>query len=182
MADRYVLAKRLGLSVGVLALVASLIVIYICCWYYPQTTVIVLRHAEKATNSNDDSVPLRDPEGIARAATLAQVAERAGVTVIYVTQALRTQQTAAPLATNLGITPIQFDSADVDGLINDVRASRNRGRVIVIVGHSNTVPVIVDRLGGGAVTVGDQFDNLFVLTLNRWSGTKLIQATYGAPR
>ena len=181
MADRYVVAQRLGLSLGVLALVAALVVIFIC-WYYPQTTVIVLRHAEKATESNDDSVPLKDPEGLARAATLAQVAERAGVTVIYVTQALRTQQTAAPLATNRGITPIQFDSGDVDGLINDVLASRNRGRVIVIVGHSNTVPIIVERLGGGTVTVGNQFDNLFVLTLNRWSGAKLIQATYGAPR
>jgi phosphohistidine phosphatase SixA len=180
MADKYVLAKRLGLSAGVFALCASLVVLYLC-WFYPQTTVMVLRHAEKATNSNDDSV-LLSLDGVARAATFAEVAGRAGVTAIYVTQALRTQKTAEPLATSRGITPTQIDKANLDDLINDVLASKNRGRVIVIIGHSDTVPAIVQRLGGGTVTVGEQFDNLFVLTLNRWGTTRLIQATYGAPR
>ena len=182
MADKFVVNKRWALTVSLLVLAVSVVVVLHFFWCSPKTTVMVLRHAEKATSSNDNSVPLKDPEGVARAATFAQVAERAGVTAIYVTEALRTQQTAQPLATNLGITPTQINAANLDDLINDVLAAKNRGGVIVIIGHSNTVPDIVQRLGGGTVAVDDQFDNLFVLTLNPWGTTRLIQATYGAPR
>lgn len=180
MADKYVLDKRWILAVVVL--VASLAVVYLW-WYCPQTTVMVLRHAEKMdTGQPDDLVPLSST-GDTRAQTFAQVAGRAGVTRIYVTEKLRTQQTAQPLATALGITSTPINKANLDDLITDVRASKNRGRVIVIIGHSDTVPQIVDRLGGGTVTVGEtEFDNLFVLTVPRWGTTRLIQATYGAPR
>jgi phosphohistidine phosphatase SixA len=99
-----------------------------------------------------------------------------------VTEKLRTQQTAEPLATSRGITPTQKNKADLDDLLIDVQSAKNRGGVIVIVGHNDTVPDIVAGLGGGTVTVGEQFDNLFVLTLRRWSTTRIIQATYGAPR
>jgi phosphohistidine phosphatase SixA len=172
------------IRVGVISIVGIVIVVCLWWWYCPATTVIVLRHAEKDTVSTqpDNLVPLTTA-GQTRAATLADVAERAGVTRVFVTEKLRTQQTAAPLATMLGITPTQIAAADVDSLIDAVHEWRNRGRVIVIVGHSNTVPVIVDRLGGGAVIVADsQFDNLFVLTLRSLRTTRLIQATYGEPR
>jgi phosphohistidine phosphatase SixA len=179
MADKYVVDRRWMLVVAVSTLVIiSVAVLY--WWSCPRTTVLVLRHAEKATESNDDSVPL-STAGDTRAQTFAQVAGRAGVTAIYVTQALRTQQTAQYLATNLGLTPTPLSS--VDDLITEVQASKNRGGVIVIVGHSNTVPEIVSRLNGGTVTVGpNEFDNLFVLTIPRWGTTRLVQATYGAPR
>ena len=182
MAERIVLIKRVGLAAGALIIVGLIITVYFC-WFYPQTTVIVLRHAEKDTASTepDDLVPL-NAAGVARATTLAQDLERAGVTAIYVSQKLRTQQTAGPLATMRGITPTQINTANTDDLINEVLSSRNRGGVIVIVGHNDTVPLIVDRLGGGAVTVGEQFDNLFVLTINHWNRAKLIKATYGDPR
>lgn len=183
MALREVLIKRWGLMVGGIIIV-SLIIILCLCWFYPRTTVMVLRHADRETNTNvpDNSVPLT-PDGQTRAQTFAQVAGRAGVTAIYVTEKLRTQQTAQPLAASLGIIPTQINAANIDDLINAVLARRNRGGVIVIVGHSDTVPVIVSRLGGGAVTVGsDEFDNLFVLTLDYWGTTKIIQATYGEPR
>lgn len=187
MADKYTIAKRIGLAVGTIALLASFVIVYLC-WSYPETTVIVLRHAEKVIdpNLNDDVVPLSDPDGIARAGTLAEILERSGVSVIYVTQKLRSQQTAAPLASSRGITPTRYTygtDADINNLITDVLASKNRGRVIVIVGHNDSVPTIVERLGGGTVAVGNQFDNLFVLRVNSWTGTaNLIKATYGAPR
>lgn len=152
-------------------------------WYCPATTVIVTRHAEKVDPSPlpDHQVPL-NPAGEIRADTLAQVLARAGVTRIFVTEKLRTQQTAEPLAIQLGISAVTIPAADVDALIDEVHSWGNRGRVILIVGHSDTVPVIVDRLGGGTVAVGDQFDNLYVLTLRGWRPTRIIQATYGEPR
>lgn len=183
MAERYALARRLGMASGWLAALGLLVVVYLC-WYYPQTTVIVLRHAEKDLTSPevDERVPLTQP-GRDRALILAQVLERAGVTAIYVTHKLRTQQTAEHLALGSGITPTQINSADTDTLIDEVRSGRNRGGVIVVINHSENIPDIVSRLGGGAVTVGgNEFDNLFVLTVHRRSGARLVKATYGAPR
>lgn len=165
--------------------IATLVVVLYLWWTCPATTVIVLRHAEKdnASSANDDLVTL-SPDGQARAQTLAQDLERAGVDVIFVTQKLRTQQTAAPPGVPPRHNPdAALDKADTDALINQVRSSDNRGRVIVIVGHADTVPLIVDRLGGGAVNVNEnEFDNLFVLTLHRRGTNGLIKATCGAPR
>lgn len=179
--DKRKFLTRGGIVLGCVILIV--VVIAICFWRCEQpTTVMVVRHAERAnSNPNDDLDPLTT-DGLQRAETLAQVTERSGVSVIYVTQKLRTQQTAQPTATARGITPITINDQNIDDLINEVRSGRNRGRVILIVGHSPTVPMIVDRLGGGNVVVGNQFDNLFVLTISRWSPTRLIQATYGEPR
>lgn len=177
--------RRATLPIVAVVVVSGLIVLLLWWWWCPTATVIVLRHAEKdlASTETDDRVPLLVPYGTDRAAMLAQVLARAGVTRIYVTEKLRTRETAKPLATARGITPIPINAADIDQLVSEVQSSANRGRVIVVVGHSDTVPTIVDRLGGGAVTVAEsQFDNLFILTLRRWRPTRIIQATYGAPR
>jgi phosphohistidine phosphatase SixA len=174
---------RTPLAVLVVIVAAGLLA-YWFCWPCCQTTVIVLRHAEKQDPSPlpDNQVPLT-AAGQARAATLAQVLAREGVTKIYVTEKLRTQQTAAPLATLRGITPQQIPAANTDQLVTELRSFSNRGRVIVVVGHSNTVPAIVDKLGGGTITIGaSEFDNLFVLTLRKPSATRIIKATYGEPR
>ena len=169
--------------VGVIVAVAVLA--YWFCWPCCQpTTVIVVRHAEKQNPSPlpDNQVPLT-AAGQARAATLAQVLAREGVTKIYVTEKLRTQQTAQPLATLRGITPQQIPAANTDQLVTELRSFGNRGRVIVVVGHSDTVPAIVNKLGGGTVTIAaSEFDNLFVLTLRKPGATRIIKATYGEPR
>jgi phosphohistidine phosphatase SixA len=183
MAYRDVPGKRFGLVAGILIVLVLVIVVYVF-WFCPKTTVIVLRHGERDTPPGvaDEQIPLNQA-GLDRAAVLAQDLERAGVTAIYVTQKLRTQQTAAPLATASGITPTQLIATDTTGLVDAVRSSSNNGGVVVVINHSENLANIVAGLGGGAVTIGpNEFDNLFVLTLNRWGSTKLIKATYGAPR
>jgi len=179
MADKKPLTRRLVLPAAAAIVVVTIVLVFFCC-FNTRTTIMVVRHAEKDTAStlDDNLVPL-NAAGVARSQTLSEVAGRAGVKAIFVTEKLRTHQTAQPLADSLGITPTEINKANIDELITAVR---DRGGVIVIVGHSDTVPVIVDRLGGGTVTVGEQFDNLFVLSLNRFGTTKLIQATYGEPR
>src|SRR5688572_14937113 len=66
------------------------------------TTVLLVRHAEKAAQPADD--PPLTAEGEARAQALVQVARDAGVTAIVTTQFQRTRLTGAPLAQALGIT------------------------------------------------------------------------------
>ena len=81
---------------------------------------------------------------------------------IYVSNFKRTAQTAAPLAERLGLTPIVYDPADTPALVAMVRAGP---RPALIVGHSNTVPDIIEQLGGPrpAPLVHADFGDLWVI-------------------
>lgn len=64
---------------------------------------------------------------------------------IFVTQYRRSQETAAALAARLRIQPTVYDPSNNDALVEAVKA---KGGNVLVVGHSNTVPDIVERLGG----------------------------------
>ena len=98
----------------------------------------------------------------------------ADIGAIFVTQFLRTQQTAEPLAADLGITPAVID--DVDLLVTSIRARPSESRALVV-GHTNTVPGVISGLGGPPIAAigATEFDNLFALAEGR-----LIHLRYGA--
>jgi phosphohistidine phosphatase SixA len=127
-----------------------------------QSTVFVVRHAERADAGKPVADPDLSPMGHARAEALASVLKDAGITAIFVTQLRRTQQTAGPLAKALGLTPVALTPDDTPGLI--ARLEKHTGHALVV-GHSNTVPEIVKQLGvASPVTVADtDFDHLFVV-------------------
>ena len=109
----------------------------------PQAPVYyVMRHLHTPAGERD---PDLTEEGRRQAALLADWFRDERPAAIYVSSYKRTQQTAAPLAARLGLTPIVYDPADTAGLIARVRAGP---RPALIVGHSNTVPDIVEQLGG----------------------------------
>jgi broad specificity phosphatase PhoE len=64
---------------------------------------------------------------------------------IYVSDFKRTRQTAGPLAAERGIALTLYDPRDTPALIARVKAEKGP---VLIVGHSNTVPDIVQQLGG----------------------------------
>jgi phosphohistidine phosphatase SixA len=132
-----------------------------------QTTVFVVRHAERADSGASATNMATDPElsdvGRTRAQALAATLKDAGVTAIFVTEYKRTQQTAEPLAKLLGIQPTVVSAKDGQGLIGKVKAATGRA---LIVGHSNTVPDILGRLGVAnppKLADGD-YDDLFVVS------------------
>ena len=146
------------------------------------TRFYVVRHAEKT--SNDCTAPLLQPEGFNRAQTLRDSLLSKQIDSIFVSTCLRTQQTAQPLATVLNLTPIQVDpsSAQTQALISRLR--KIRGKNMLVVGHTSTVPDIVFGLSGSSITpIADtDFDNLFQVRIKRvlWStNRRLIQSTYG---
>ncbi len=126
-------------------------------------TAIIVRHAEKAAEPADDP-PLTD-DGQRRAALLARLAGSSGASSVYATQYLRTQQTVEPLAVELGLTIQQRDAGDVDGLVQQILAE-NKGQTVVIAGHSNTVPMLVEKLTAKPVPAIEEtdYDNLYVVT------------------
>ncbi len=132
-------------------------------------TILIVRHAERAdAGTGGATMMATDPElseaGRVRAESLAAALADAGITAIFVTEYKRTQQTAAPLAKRLGI-PIQtVPSKDEEGLIAKVKAAKGN---VLIVGHSNTVPPTIKRLGiETPVTIRDSdHDDLFIVNL-----------------
>jgi broad specificity phosphatase PhoE len=127
-----------------------------------QPTVIVVRHGEKADDSKD---PALSAYGEARAARLASLLARSGLRAIYTTQFRRTQLQAQPLARLTGIVPITFPASDGAGLVKLLLA-HSASEVVLVVGHSNTVPAIVKALGvkEDVKVADDEFDNLFIVT------------------
>ena len=101
-------------------------------------------------------------EGQRTAVLLASWFRRGPPAMIYVSSANRAQQTAAPLAAALRITPIIYEPADTPALI---AAVARETRTVLIVGHSNTVPDIIQRLGGKppAPLVHEDFGDIWTI-------------------
>ena len=146
-------------------------------------TVIVVRHAEKAEQSAD---PVLSGLGEARAAALADTLAGAGVTHVFVTPLQRTGLTAGPSAAAADHSEtivVSLDggaAAHVARLVGQVR-QLSPGAVVLVVGHSNTVPDIARALGAtGAAAMDDcEYDRLTVLTLTP-DGAHAVTGRYGA--
>lgn len=101
----------------------------------------VMRHLDTPEGQRDPDLL---PAGQTAAAHVPDVI-RARPRVIYVSNYKRTAQTAAAVAARYHLTPVTYDPADTPALIARVRAGPWPA---LIVGHSNTVPDIVEQLGG----------------------------------
>ena len=101
----------------------------------------VMRHLQKAEGQD----PPLSEEGRANARRLIGLFAADPPRVIYVSTTRRARETAAPLAKKLRVKMRQYDPADTSGLAARVIAEKGP---VLVVGHSNTVPEIVARLGG----------------------------------
>jgi broad specificity phosphatase PhoE len=136
---------------------------------FGQQAVVLVRHAEKATDANEPSVPLSEA-GTARAARLAELLKSAGVTAVYATDTVRARKTAEPLAKAAGVDVRIYEPRDAAGkpapqlLVERLRKEEPRG-VVLVVGHSNTVPEVLAAFGYAAKVEipSTQFDDLFVV-------------------
>jgi broad specificity phosphatase PhoE len=130
------------------------------------TTVVMTRHAEKAAGDDPELTEI----GRSRAIHLADFAQRRGVDGVISTQFRRTRETATPAAQRVGAavvieratSPIEEHIARLVDLIHDDFA----GETVLVVGHSNTIPLLVAALGGPTVAIEDEdYGDVFVLTL-----------------
>ncbi len=147
----------------------------------PPQIVILVRHAERPGNMNSDAGISK--VGRCRAEVLAKMLADTGIKRIYVSEVARTQQTAEPLAKRLGLNPEVVPANDVDALVSKLRAASPPG-VALVVGHSNTVPEIIRRLGGGTVPMKDnEFDRMFVAILTGPAQASVLAMRYpGCPQ
>ncbi len=158
--------------------------IFVAAFAAAQRAVFVVRHAEKQTDSNDAGVPLSEA-GRARAMRLASHLKNAGVTAIYSTDYVRTLATAEPLARALKITVRKYQAKGPDGkpdlgpLASRLKAEHPRD-VVLVVGHSDTVPPLLKALGCVETIEipAAQYDDLFAVVPTGKGPPTLLRLTY----
>ena len=146
-------------------------------------TVVVVRHAEKSATPAGDRDPVLSEAGTARAGALAAALQDAGVQAVIVSPLQRTRLTAQGVLAARGLTPevVALSPTHVADVARAVRA--HKGHVVLVVGHSNTVPAIVTALGGPKM--GDlcdaQYGQMFTLVVPEQGATTVVRSQYGAP-
>jgi broad specificity phosphatase PhoE len=169
------------------------VIIYIAiavglAWFFESqatTTMIFVRHAEKAMQPADD--PGLSEAGRRRVAELTrQLVDAdvvAGVDAIYSTPFRRTQETAQSVADALDL-PIHSYSPDDNEAVLSTILKNHKGKIILVVGHSNTLPTLIADLGASKKVPPiqeNEFDNIYVVSIPWFGKTKTIRLRYGEP-
>ena len=176
-------------GLATLAGVAVLMLLGFAAWTYSRaesTTVIVVRHAEKDLSVAAD--PPLSGVGEARAKQLAALfgstTPPGKLTAILSSPALRCRRTVAPLAAQLGITPVIVPEAAASNaaaaLVRQILRDYDGGRVL-IAAHGDTIPAIVAALSGRAdippIAV-DEYGTLYIVAVPRLGTANLLRLHY----
>lgn len=145
------------------------------------TTVVLVRHAEKELSTIDN--PPLAPDGEQRAERLSQLFGKVSgigrLQAIYVSDTRRAQQTAAPLAARLHLKPVILPGSDIRGTAHHALHD-HRGGSVLIVGHSNTLPQLIEQMSGVRVPeiADDEYDQIYVLSVPTLGKANLLKLEY----
>lgn len=126
--------------------------------------VYIVRHAEKETGID----PVLTEAGKRRAGDLVRVLRNKQVQKIYVSQFRRSGMTADSLRLQLHIDTVHYmpDTSGED-LFRTISSHHDEGKTILIIGHSNTIPAIIHKLGitgyPRSNIPDNEYDDLFVI-------------------
>lgn len=129
-----------------------------------ETTILLMRHAEKLKGED----PNLSSEGLKRARFLSKYLNKYNITGVYSSRYKRTKQTAEPIAKKLGLkVNSSIGPTDYKKLLKDI-LNKHKGKSVLVVGHSNTIPGFVSFLKPGGKTQkikGGDFSSLFTLQI-----------------
>ena len=126
-----------------------------------------IRHAEKDRSDPTNKNPSLTIQGLERANKWALFFKDKNIAAVYSTNYKRTQQTALPIAKEQNLEIISYTAKE---LISEKFIADNKGKNIVIVGHSNTTPELVNSLLGEKKyedIADSENNNVFIVTLNK---------------
>ena len=144
-------------------------------------TLFLVRHAERSGPETNDPITAA---GQVRAQLIAQMFGDANISMIVVSDAVRTQQTAAPLASQLKLQPVIIHRAN--GASNDellgAFSKLKAGSATFAVRHGGEIEKVIERLGGGTLSaIGEQeYNRLFVVTILDGKAVAVTTLRYGS--
>lgn len=144
-------------------------------------TVVLVRHAEKMINQKDPSLT---EMGQVRAGQLVTTLARTELTLAISTQFARTKETLAPIADAKKIPLLVIAATkDIKQHVQQIVAKvKQQDGNIIIAGHSNTIPLIIEALRGPKIPMlsENEYDKLFILSIPQSGAVSLLQTHYGA--
>lgn len=152
----------------ILFTIASFSILLLVAFSYTpsgETEIILVRHAEKDTMGGNN--PGLTPQGVQRANRLSHSFPRLTPDAFYSTNYIRTVETVTPWAKKVDKTVQLYDAKSQAAFADMLK--KQTGKTIVIAGHSNTVPPLVNLLLGNEkypLLKDDEYDKIFVISIN----------------
>ncbi len=109
------------------------------------TTYYLIRHAEKNRSDSSNRDPHLNAVGLERAENWSKILQSVPFDVIYATPYHRTKETAQPIAAAKNLPIELYHPGD---LHTPAFTTRNKGKIILVVGHSNTTAALANKLLG----------------------------------
>lgn len=141
--------------------------------------LFVVRHAEKDTGTN----PALSAAGQKRAGDLYRILKEEKIDLVFVSQYRRTGMTADSLRLYQNIETLQYKAdATAESLFRLIAEKGANAKNILVIGHSNTLPVIIKKAGVNDFPQTDipdhEYDNLFIVE-PRKDGAVVVAKKYG---
>jgi phosphohistidine phosphatase SixA len=130
------------------------------------TTVVLLRHAERQSMFDGDS--LLAATGFKRAQALVTPLKAFKPTALYTSDLKRTQQTLEPLASALGLKPLTRSKEGSEALAAEILRDQ-RGQTVIVCWHHDLMKKLARGLGvKGAIPYWslDTYDRLWVVHIS----------------
>ncbi len=130
------------------------------------STFFFIRHAEKDRSDKTNRNPELTTKGHERAQHWNDVFKNVAFDAVYSTDYHRTKQTALPTAQSNKLELTIYNPRAIDG---PAFIAQNKGKKVLIVGHSNTTPTFVNAILG--IEKYEQIDdsnnaNLYIVTIS----------------
>ncbi len=128
------------------------------------TKVYLIRHAEKDRTDKTNSNPHLNSLGTKRSLKWKDFFKNINFDIIYSTNYHRTLETIKPFSKN-GTELIIYNPSKID--YNEF-VSNNKGKTILVVGHSNTIPTFTNRISNKNLyndIEDNNNSNLYVVTI-----------------
>ncbi len=139
------------------------------------TTIVFIRHAERAEDGTRN--PPISEEGIKRSENLINSLNELDIKLsgVFSTAYKRTNMTATPTAEYFDLEIIEYDFSNIVGWLTDL-IDDNSGSSILIVGHSNTTPMLINMVLGEELLEQleeDEYGDLFVVRTSKYGTGEL---------
>lgn len=148
---------------------------------HKKLTVILLRHAEKDISEEADTAnPELSEAGKQRAERLVEFAGKYQPDAIFSTDYIRTRQTVRPLARSRRMMTQIYDPRDLTKMKDLILSGKIKR--LVVVGHNNTTPALVNMLIGEEkykMLAESDYGKIWVLKIRRYKRkpSKVVEET-----
>lgn len=141
-----------------------------------QSTFFLVRHAEKQKGKD----PALTPEGEERAKHLAAILKGRPLKQVFATNYNRTKMTAAPSAEDQAATMGSYSPKSQAAMVSQL-LKQGGGYNYLIVGHSNTIPELLNLFAGKEVYKDipeTEYDNLFMVITSELGKAQIFEFKY----